>query len=256
MTKYDIIYESLVEKVNNEELTLEEAQELNKLAFEKYRDTEIEDNDSVTLEEAMEIIGGYLMEAKSDSPDLKAKKKYIKDYYKKNMDTPDYRGDSSIKKKIEYNADDEKDKVLYKLDKKLSDIDKKPHKIDTNKRTFDNFIDKDGKKEKEAKKLHETDRANRDIDNIYAKANMLNKFNRKGKVRLPNQWDTFDDPNHKDDADFVVKGKNKNVFVHSKSVKESVDELRLQVYEAFESGLIEESTKDLFLDYLNLENYE
>jgi flagellin-specific chaperone FliS len=37
---------------------------------------------------------------------------------------------------------------------------------------------------------------------------------------------------------------------------EEIDELRLEVYEAAEAGLISEEDKALFLDYLNLENYE
>jgi hypothetical protein len=38
--------------------------------------------------------------------------------------------------------------------------------------------------------------------------------------------------------------------------KESVDEMRLRVYDAFEEGTISEEEKDTYLDYLNLDNYE
>ena len=37
---------------------------------------------------------------------------------------------------------------------------------------------------------------------------------------------------------------------------ESVDELRLRVYEAFEDGKITEPEKSAFLEYLNPENYD
>lgn len=37
---------------------------------------------------------------------------------------------------------------------------------------------------------------------------------------------------------------------------ESVDDLRLRVYEAYEEGVISEYDKDTFLEYLDLENYE
>ena len=43
---------------------------------------------------------------------------------------------------------------------------------------------------------------------------------------------------------------------NANTVKESVDEMRLRVYEAHDEGLISESDRDLYLDYLDLENYE
>ena len=39
-------------------------------------------------------------------------------------------------------------------------------------------------------------------------------------------------------------------------LSDEIDELRLEVYEAAEAGLISEEDKTMFLDYLNLENYE
>ena len=39
-------------------------------------------------------------------------------------------------------------------------------------------------------------------------------------------------------------------------VQESVDEMRLRVYDAYRTGLITESERDDYLEYLNLENYE
>lgn len=38
-------------------------------------------------------------------------------------------------------------------------------------------------------------------------------------------------------------------------VKESVDEMRLRVYDAFEEGKIDETDKDLFLNMLDINNY-
>ena len=41
-----------------------------------------------------------------------------------------------------------------------------------------------------------------------------------------------------------------------KNIKESVDALKLRCYKSFEAGLITEEERDVYLDYLNLENYE
>ena len=49
-----------------------------------------------------------------------------------------------------------------------------------------------------------------------------------------------------------VKGKYKT----TNGLKESVDELRLDVYESFNNGNITEEEKNMFLEYLNLDNYE
>ena len=62
MTKYDIIFESLQEKVNSGELTVEDAQVLNDVAYEKYGDddteyeevTESSDDEGVTYDEYLE----------------------------------------------------------------------------------------------------------------------------------------------------------------------------------------------------------
>ena len=215
MSKYDAIYESIVEKLDNGEITLEEAQELNELAFEKYGDTE---EDSVTLEEAMDIIGGYLMEADSQSvPSIRSSFENLK------------------KATQSYNLTKDEAKNMRKITKgqlkKMDSISKVKHNPDK-LRKVTSGISRDIK----------------DFRNVTAKHDMLQKLNDNGRIAgrtISGKYKVLD-----------KEGKNVIKKVSPKSVHESVDELRLQVYEAFESGLIEESTKDLFLTYLDLENYE
>lgn len=215
MSRYDAIYESIVEKLNNGEITLEEAQELNEIAFEKYEDTE---EDSVTLEEAMDIIGGYLMEADSQYvPSIRSSLENLK------------------KATQSYNLTKDEAKNMRKITKgqfkKMDSIPKVKHNPDK-LRKVTSGISRDIK----------------DFRNVTAKHDMLQKLNDQGRIAgrtIGGKYKVLD----KDKQNVIKK-------VSPKSVHESVDELRLQVYEAFESGLIEESTKDLFLTYLDLENYE
>ena len=46
------------------------------------------------------------------------------------------------------------------------------------------------------------------------------------------------------------------VDLDNEDVTESVNALRLNVYEAFENNAITEEERDTFLEYLNVENYE
>ena len=78
MTKYEIMFEALQERVNSGELTIEDAQILNDVAYEKYADddteyeevTESSDNEGITYEEYLEsmeeeLFGGNIIEEKS-----------------------------------------------------------------------------------------------------------------------------------------------------------------------------------------------
>lgn len=51
-------------------------------------------------------------------------------------------------------------------------------------------------------------------------------------------------------------GDNEEESKTEEPTMESVDELRLRVFEAFEEGKISEEDKDTFLEYLNPENYD
>lgn len=250
MTKYDAIYESLVEKVNNEELTLEEANELNELAFEKYSETEIEE--SITLEETMGIISDYLTEAKGDSPEVKALKKEVKKAYKQDQATKKSINDANhningkfnrlndVSNKAHINAFDTAERHIDEIRNK-KDI----NKLNESSRSLSGYLNKNYK-ENEIKKIK--DRRDKNINNIKAKRKILEKYNEKGKMIRVDDHDDI----------FVVRGKHgdKNYHMYKGIRTESVNDLRLQVYEAYDAGLIEESTKDLFLDYLNLENYK
>lgn len=241
MSKYDVIYESIIEKVNNEELTLEEAQELNELAFEKYGDTEVEEEESVTLEEAMEIIGGYLIEAKGDSPELKEQKKTVKNLYKEKINNEEK--PEGVKN---YNSiDDARTRIANSFHNKKNEIKYDQDKIDMSSRKISDFIDNNDK-EKKIKKLDEQEK--RHLKQFDTKKKVLNNLIKKKKIE---QEHSYGDDYFRDKKTGKVYKLGKNL-----GLKESVNDLRLQVYEAFDAGLIEESTKDLFLTYLDLENYE
>lgn len=67
MTKYDIMFESIQEKVNSGELTIEDAQVLNEIAFEKYGDddteydTVTESLDITVIEEAADLVADGIL---------------------------------------------------------------------------------------------------------------------------------------------------------------------------------------------------
>lgn len=82
MTKYDIIFESLQEKVNSGVLTLEDAEILNDVAYEKYSDDDTEyeevlesvDDEGVTYEQYLDAMEEELFgEASKEEADAMAK---------------------------------------------------------------------------------------------------------------------------------------------------------------------------------------
>ena len=240
MTKYDVIYESLQEKLDNEEITLEEANELNNLAYEKYGETEIEEDDSITLEEAMDVISDYLTEAEAHKllSLERLKKSGILDQDSDTREKFHSSLDNLKKSKVKANIAHDTVKNM-KMSKKeaLKNFDR-----------LQNFKGPEDAIAKGRKFLDVAHRTEKDIQNVSAKNTMLQKLADQGRVKgrtIDGKYKVLD-----------KEGKNIIKKVSPKSVHESVDDLRLQVYEAYESGLIEESTKDLFLIYLNLENYE
>jgi len=60
MDMYDIMYEALQQRVDNGELTLEEAEIVNALAYEKYIGESVEDDDVVFTDEEIEECFNYL----------------------------------------------------------------------------------------------------------------------------------------------------------------------------------------------------
>ena len=116
MTKYDIIFESLQEKVNSGELTVEDAEILNDVAYEKYGDDDTE----------------YEEELISEATRL------AKEIHKKQQETSDmYRTYVNAYKKYKEKAKKEKDprtkETFEKLEKKYK---KKADVADHNKEYY------------------------------------------------------------------------------------------------------------------------
>ena len=111
MTKYEMIAEALQEKVNNGELTLEDANKINDLAYEKYYGSVVEEasNENKDLELIDELRA--LVEAgkvKLEKDDIKCIKKLIKNAEGEEESTPaEEDGEKETEKKDETSENDE-----------------------------------------------------------------------------------------------------------------------------------------------------
>ena len=100
MTKYDIIFEALQERINSGELTVEDAEILNDVAFEKYGDDDTkyeevtessDDKESITYEEYLECMEEELFgeatrlakEIHKKNEEFQNKREELKKNYKK-----------------------------------------------------------------------------------------------------------------------------------------------------------------------------
>lgn len=70
------------------------------------------------------------------------------------------------------------------------------------------------------------------------------------KLAKLNKVHALDDADGEEDKDTTI-----NADDLTESVVKTVDAMRLRVYEDATSGVIDEDTKDILLDYLNLDNY-
>ena len=125
MTKYDIIFDELQVKVESGELTLEDAQILNEMAFEKFGDDETE------YEEVTEAY--YDGHIKRNENDMNVIKKHFEKEIK------------DIDKEIE-KLEHKKKKLETNLDIKLRPFEKKKEKYEQL-----NIEDPEGKKDKKRK---------------------------------------------------------------------------------------------------------
>ena len=102
MTKYDVIHENLQEKINNGELTLEDAQKVDNLAYEKYSDVEFVEEKADEQADLVDELEDLVKDGKVTLTDDDVK--YIKDIIARAV-TSDTKEDADDDKK----SDDSKD---------------------------------------------------------------------------------------------------------------------------------------------------
>lgn len=211
MTRYEKIFESLQEKVNSGEMTFEEAEELNDIAFEKYAT----ESDDLTLEEAMDAISCYL----EDKSDISAKS----DGDIEMQRIKSRAGHTDLKDVMKSKAMKDSSKRDLSIRNKLSDF---------------------GMEKQSKKSFNIANKAN----TVYKKQFADKKYSKATKKIYDGNLSGADDVNNLSKKALVKGGVDKKKL---KTIGESVNELKLQVYEAFEEGTISEEEKSVFLDYLN-----
>ena len=107
MTKYDVIHENLQEKINNGELTLEDAQKVDNLAYEKYSDVEFVEEKADDQADLVDELEDLVKDGKVTLTDDDVK--YIKDIIAK-ADTSDTKEDTDDDNKSD-DSKDEKDEA-------------------------------------------------------------------------------------------------------------------------------------------------
>ena len=230
---YNEIKLSIYEAADNGEITESEKCALLSELEEKVNEKE---NESVTLEEAMDIISGYLSEATK---------------YKGEQD----RLNSEILK-----LEDECDKKITKLKaaRDAASTTKLYDAINAKiKKTEDEYDELLRNKRHAFKKMT----GEKYADDDFKSSKKLGKKAGTKEERI-NRYDIIDKGVRRryDDVAARVQNCDKTSKLEKKPSglysKESVDELRLEVFEAYEAGSITEEDKNLFLEYLDLENYE
>ena len=146
MTKYEIMYEALQEKVNSGELTVEDAEILNDIAYEKYgkdmTDYTESSEEGMTYEEYLDIMEGVLFGNKNKTTgntlydEMKAKnKEFIKNE----------KNDSKNREKFNKN--------LLKTQKEMqgADLSKKLELMKKTHNEYNNLMNNNNEKEQKKK---------------------------------------------------------------------------------------------------------
>lgn len=241
MNRYEAIYESLQEQVNEGTLSVEDAEILNQMAFEKY-------NDDVTLEDAVVAIDELLTEAEKMSANerrLKALDDDTKKIYRAKADAADdaYKSNKNpFKKKSLKEA-----KRLADYDVKLLDeiIGEKGARRSSLKQVY-----KDYKKDPESVVRPNGENQDSNLSDMIKRSKRDKDLAEKRfNVKKPGYKAAGVAPEKPTKAEVASK-------FNYKFTEDTINELRLRTYEACNAGMITESERDEYLEYLNLENYQ
>lgn len=210
MDKYNEIFAYLQEAVDNGTMTMEHAEELNDLAYNKYV---VESEENITLEEVMEYVENYLTEANAYNKYIDKKKKQYDNHMTRSNAFKSLGTEAAIKK-----GEEEKKKA-----REISDeVDRK-----TGGKELRFHIKKGFKRD------YPDDLRGAERDN---KQRWMKKHGNEG-IR----------PEEKYKANRYL-----NVQNTLKDTKESVDLLRLQVFEAAQAGDISLEDRDHLLSLLTV----
>lgn len=228
---YNEIKLSIYESFDNGEIDEMEKD----ILLERLEEKEIED-ESITLEEAMDEISSYLSESTAQARKANETKKKIDTIYDEI---------NKLKKLQQKYQDDKNFKMakdalvkVKKLEKEKDTLINKLHRIDPDFKASDGL--EDGRKAAFMKKKHGENKS-------YSAMRDFDEYRDSGQRAVnKNRWRGNSERKEE------VKGRYKT----TNGLKESVDNLKLQVYEACEYGNITEEEKNTFLEYLNLDNYE
>ena len=231
---YNEIKLSIYESFNNGEIDEMEKDILLEKLEERYN--EEDNNEDITLEEALDTISSYLYEATAQAKQVE---KLRNEYWKLNDEIKKL---EELQSKFRYDGNYKmiqniRKKIMNKEEKK-SNITEKIHKIDPDDYAITSKSIGDGYAKTKA--LSRKD----GIPRSYGTSTAERLAEAKNAVRS-NPW----------------RGNSKRTerepgrYKTTNGLKESVDDLRLDVYESFNNGNITEEEKNMFLEYLNLDNY-
>ena len=265
MTMYDVIYEELQDRVDCGMLALEDAEIINDLAYERYVDAY--EDDDITLEDAMDYIDDVLTEAASRDDIARFKKEY--ELYRDAL----YKYKSTVRRITDCiknaNVKDAKKQIsdaksmLDKIEELVKGMpDNIPSSIfkriliplsaalvyaGTAYTAASTMTDDPDVMYQSTHQAIKSGAAGVATGVIGAKTRSKSSVIKKKALK-----------NIAKERKHLSKLESKLNKVASKKgiMKESVDDLRLRVYEAHNEGLISESEKDSYLDYLDLNNYE
>ena len=209
---YNDVVDYLQEAVNEGSISLEDAQILEEAAADRYG-VEYYDDDTVTLEDAMEAIDELLQE-KEDA--LATAQQFGSKLLKSGKETTKKLGN-----KVRANAQELGDSVYDAFDDGTRRVKRAGGRLIAGKKTnaFTDFTDKVS-------------------DSAHATKRSISRGASRNYKKVKNSINDGIDS------------------MKSRFTKESVDDMRLRVYEAYESGMLDEDEKDTYLEYLDLNNYE
>ena len=216
---YNDIKLSIYESFDNGEIDEMEKDILLERLEERYN--EEDNNEDITLEEAMDTISSYLSESTAQ--------------VRRGIELFNKRDDLELLY-LKYKKSGDKEKC-EKIRKEMDKITKQMEAIDP-----DNI----------AARAYGSGQLSAKLPHVLKLPGRPAMFPRSGCIADGKNISKSNKFRGNSKREPEVKGKYKN----TNGLKESVDELRLDVYESYENGNITEEEKNMFLEYLNLDNYE
>jgi hypothetical protein len=219
----------------------------------------------------MDYIDDVLYEAELSKSDKKEIKRLYKQDQKFDNDTEErHKKDKRVREARSVREDGARELLNIKkyYDKKIKDVDNSSQSNfrDSKARTASSFIGRDNKKKEIERLSTAKDKAMR---SQLAKTKIIEKQIMNGKgVYTPSRDNSYYDDSfnifNRNNAinrgiftrkDMNAYGNRRYYYNNIKYQNESVNDLKLRVYDAYENGLISESDKSTYLNLLDTNNY-